>query len=170
MIIYELTRKDKTLAIISPWFSLTHYYLMSTDISKNELALIETVAEDLCADDIDFEEYSKYWINDYKLKIFKKDLTTIYNIDKEKEEGKEKMNPQFTQVINENIPTEILIAYKKAITEELERRREEEIDKAVVAFKEAFDKLCEYDVDVYAKNVFDSKRVYISEFSCFEFD
>ena len=129
MIIYELTRKDETLALISPWFSLTPYYLMSTDISKNELALIETVAEDLCADDVDFEEYSKYWINDYRLKIYKKDLTTIYNIDKEKEEGKEKMNPQFTQMINENIPTEILIAYKKAITEELERRREEEIDK-----------------------------------------
>ena len=170
MIIYELTRKDETLAIISPWFSLTPYYLMSTDISKNELALIETVAEDLCADDVDFEEYSKHFINNYKLKIFKKDLTTIYNIDKEKEGGKEKMNPQFTQMINENIPTEILIAYKNAITEELERRREEEIDKAVVEFKEAFDKLCEYNVDVYAKNVFDSKRVYISEFSCFEFD
>lgn len=80
------------------------------------------------------------------------------------------MNPQFIQMINEDIPTEILIAYKNAITEELDRRREEEIDKAVVAFKEAFDKLCEYNVDVYAKNVFDSKRVYISEFSCFEFD
>lgn len=80
------------------------------------------------------------------------------------------MNPQFTQMINEDIPTEILIAYKNAITEELEKRREEEIDKAVVSFKEAFDKLCEYNVDVYAKNVFDSKRVYISEFSCFEFD
>lgn len=71
MIIYELTRKDTTLAIISPWFSLTPYYLMSTDISKNELALIEVVAEDLCVDDVDFEEYSKYWINDYKLKLKK---------------------------------------------------------------------------------------------------
>jgi len=71
MVIYELTRKDTTLAIISPWFSLTPYYLMSTDISKTELALIETVAEDLCVDDIDFEEYSKYWINDYKLKLKK---------------------------------------------------------------------------------------------------
>ena len=71
MVIYELTRKDTTLAIISPWFSLTSYYLMSTDISKNELALIEAVAKDLCADDIDFELYSKYWINDYKLKLKK---------------------------------------------------------------------------------------------------
>jgi len=71
MVIYELTRKDTTLAIISPWFSLTPYYLMSTDISKNELALIKVVAEDLCTDDVDFEEYSKYWINDYKLKLKK---------------------------------------------------------------------------------------------------
>ena len=71
MIIYELTRKDTTLAIISPWFSLTPYYLMSTDISKNELALIEVVAEDLCVKDVDFEQYSKYWINDYKLKLKK---------------------------------------------------------------------------------------------------
>ena len=72
MIIYALTRKNEILALISSSFSLTPYYLMSTDISKNELALIETVAEDLCADDVDFEEYSKYWINDYKLKIYKK--------------------------------------------------------------------------------------------------
>ena len=72
MIIYALTRKDEILAIISPWFSLTPYYLMSTNISKNELALIEVVAEDLCADSVDFEEYRKYWINDYKLKIYKK--------------------------------------------------------------------------------------------------
>lgn len=72
MIIYALTRKDEILAIISPWFSLTPYYLMSINISKNELALIEAVAEDLCTDGVDFEEYRKYWINDYKLKIYKK--------------------------------------------------------------------------------------------------
>lgn len=69
MIIYELTRKDEILAIISPCFSLTSYYLMSTNISEKELVLIKAVAEDLCADDVDFEKYSKYWINDYKLKI-----------------------------------------------------------------------------------------------------
>ena len=69
MIIYELTRKDETLAIISPCFSLTPYYLMSTDISEKEVVLIKAVAEDLCADDVDFEKYSKYWINDYRLKI-----------------------------------------------------------------------------------------------------
>lgn len=78
MIVYELTRKDETLAIISPWFSLTPYYLMSTNISKNELALIEAVTEDLCADDVDFEECRKYLINDYRLKIFKKDLTNSH--------------------------------------------------------------------------------------------
>lgn len=72
MIIYELLRKNETLALISKGFSLTLYYLMSSDISINELILIEQVAEDLCSDEINFEEYSKYWINDYKLKIFKK--------------------------------------------------------------------------------------------------
>lgn len=72
MVIYALTRKDEILALISPSFSLTHYYLKTWHITLNELALIETVAEDLCADDVDFEEYSKYWINDYRLKIYKK--------------------------------------------------------------------------------------------------
>ena len=72
MIIYELTRKDETLALISPCFSLTHYYLKNWHITLNELTLIETVAEDLCVKGVDFEKYSKYWINDYKLKIYKK--------------------------------------------------------------------------------------------------
>ncbi len=72
MIIYELTRKDETLALISPCFSLTHYYLKSWHITLNELTLIEAVAEDLCVKGVDFEKYSKYWINDYKLKIYKK--------------------------------------------------------------------------------------------------
>lgn len=72
MIIYELTRKGETLALISKEFSLTPYYLKSLDISINELILIQDVARDLCADDVDFDEYSKFWINDYRLKIFKK--------------------------------------------------------------------------------------------------
>ena len=73
MVIYELIRKDETLAIFSRNFILTHYYLMTTDVSIREIALIETVAEDLCIKQMDFEEYSKYWINDYKLKIRRKD-------------------------------------------------------------------------------------------------
>ena len=73
MVIYELTRKDETLAIFSRSFILTHYYLMTTDVSIREIALIETVVEDLCIKQMDFEEYSKYWINDYKLKIRRKD-------------------------------------------------------------------------------------------------
>ena len=72
MIIYEVTRKGETLAIISKDFTLTPYYLKTWHITLNELALIETVAEDLCADGVDFEEYRKYWINDYRLKIYKK--------------------------------------------------------------------------------------------------
>ena len=72
MIIYELARKGETLALISKDFSLTHYYLKTWHITLNELALIEQVAEDLCVNDVDFEEYSKYWINDYKIKIYKK--------------------------------------------------------------------------------------------------
>lgn len=73
MVIYELIRKDETLAIFSRSFILTHYYLMTTDVSIREIALIETVVEDLCIKQMDFEEYSKYWINDYKLKIKRKD-------------------------------------------------------------------------------------------------
>lgn len=73
MVIYELIRKDETLAIFSRSFILTHYYLMTTDVSIREIALIETVVEDLCIKQMDFEEYSKYWINDYKLKIRRKD-------------------------------------------------------------------------------------------------
>lgn len=73
MVIYELTRKDETLAIFSRSFILTHYYLMTTNVSIREIALIETVVEDLCIKQMDFEEYSKYWINDYKLKIRRKD-------------------------------------------------------------------------------------------------
>lgn len=73
MVIYELTRKDETLAIFSRSFILTHYYLMTTDVSIREIALIETVVEDLCIKQMDFEEYSKYWINDYRLKIRRKD-------------------------------------------------------------------------------------------------
>lgn len=73
MVIYELTRKDETLAIFSRSFILTHYYLMTTKVSIREIALIETVVEDLCIKQMDFEEYSKYWINDYKLKIRRKD-------------------------------------------------------------------------------------------------
>lgn len=73
MVIYELIRKDETLAIFSRNFILTHYYLMTTDVSIREIALIETVVEDLCIKQMDFEEYSKYWINDYKLKIRRKD-------------------------------------------------------------------------------------------------
>ena len=72
MIIYELARKGETLALISKDFSLTNYYLKTWHITLNELALIEQVAEDLCVNDVDFEEYSKYWINDYKIKIYKK--------------------------------------------------------------------------------------------------
>jgi hypothetical protein len=71
MIIYELTRKGETLALISKDFTLTPYYLKTWHITLNELALIETVAEDLCADDVDFEKYSKFWINDYRLKILR---------------------------------------------------------------------------------------------------
>lgn len=73
MVIYELTRKDETLAVFSRSFILTHYYLMTTDVSANEIALIEAVVEDLCHKQMDFEEYGKYWINDYKLKIRRKD-------------------------------------------------------------------------------------------------
>lgn len=73
MIIYELTRKDETLAVISPWFILTPYYLMPTNISKAELTLIKEVAKDLCKENVDFEEYSKFWINDYQLKIRRKE-------------------------------------------------------------------------------------------------
>ncbi len=73
MVIYELTRKDETLAVFSRSFILTHYYLMTTNVSAREIALIETVVEDLCDKQMDFEEYSKYWINDYKIKIRRKD-------------------------------------------------------------------------------------------------
>lgn len=73
MVIYALTRKDEILAVISKDFTLTPYYLKSSDISFNEFELIKATAEDLCTDDVDFEEYSKFWINDYKLKILKKD-------------------------------------------------------------------------------------------------
>ena len=72
MIIYELTRQGETLALISKDFSLTHYYLKTWHITLNELALIEVVAEDLCVNDVDFEEYSKYWINDYRIICLKK--------------------------------------------------------------------------------------------------
>lgn len=73
MVIYELTRKNEILAVFSRSFILTHYYLMTTDVSIREIALIETVVEDLCIKQMDFEEYSKYWINDYRLKIRRKD-------------------------------------------------------------------------------------------------
>lgn len=69
MVIYELTRKGETLAVFSRSFILTHYYLTTTDVSNIEIALIEAVVEDLCVKQMDFEEYSKYWINDYRIKI-----------------------------------------------------------------------------------------------------
>ena len=72
MIIYGLFRKDKLLATISKDFGLTPYYLQTLKISFDELKLIQAVAEDLCTNNINFEEYSKFWINDYKLKILKK--------------------------------------------------------------------------------------------------
>ena len=65
---YALLRREEILAVISKDFMPIPYYLKSSDISINELILIKCVAEDLCVDDVDFEEYSKYWINDYKLK------------------------------------------------------------------------------------------------------
>ena len=73
MIIYQLTRKDETLAIFSKDFCLTPYYLTSLNISSLEFLLIDAIAKDLCSDNLDFEEYSKYWLNDYKLKILRKD-------------------------------------------------------------------------------------------------
>lgn len=72
MIIYGLFRKDKLLATISKDFGLTPYYLQTLKISFDELKLIQAVAEDLCTNNIDFKEYSKFWINDYKIKILKK--------------------------------------------------------------------------------------------------
>lgn len=72
MVVYELTRKGETLAVFSRSFILTHYYLTTTDVSDTEIALIESVVEDLCAKQMDFEEYSKYWVNDYRIKIRRK--------------------------------------------------------------------------------------------------
>lgn len=72
MVIYGLFRKDKLLATISKDFGLTPYYLQTLKISFNEFKLIQAVAEDLCTNNIDFKEYSKFWVNDYKLKILKK--------------------------------------------------------------------------------------------------
>jgi len=69
MYIYALKRKNEILALISKGFSLTPYYLMSSNISSIELEMIQEVAKDLCIKDIDFTEYSKYWINDYRLEI-----------------------------------------------------------------------------------------------------
>lgn len=69
MYIYALKRKNEILALISKGFSLTPYYLMSSNISSIELEMIQEVAKDLCIKDIDFAEYSKYWINDYRLEI-----------------------------------------------------------------------------------------------------
>lgn len=71
MYIYALKRKNEILALISKGFSLTPYYLMSSNISSIELEMIQEVAKDLCIKDIDFTEYSKYWINDYRLEIHK---------------------------------------------------------------------------------------------------
>lgn len=71
MFIYALKRKDEILALISRFFTITPYYLMTPNISPIELEMIQLVAEDLCIDNVDFKEYSKYWINDYTLKIYR---------------------------------------------------------------------------------------------------
>jgi len=73
MIIYQLTKKDETLAIFSKDFCLTPYYLTSLNISPLEFVLIDAIARDLRSDTLDFEEYSKYWLNEYQLKILRKD-------------------------------------------------------------------------------------------------
>ena len=70
MIIYELYRKDVLLAIISPSFALSPYYLKTTEVSEAEHELIKELADDLCSlkTEEEFNIYSEYWINDYTLK------------------------------------------------------------------------------------------------------
>ena len=71
MNIYALKRKNEILALIFKGFSIAPYYLMSSNISPIELEMIQEVAKDLCIKNIDFTEYNKYWINDYRLEIHK---------------------------------------------------------------------------------------------------
>ena len=70
MIIYELYRKDVLLAIMSPSFALTPYYLKTTDISEVEHELVKELVDDLfpLKTEEEFKTYSQYWINDYTLK------------------------------------------------------------------------------------------------------
>lgn len=68
MFIYALERKHETIALFSKDFC-NIYFLTTSDISSNELVLIQVIAHDLCIKEVDFDEYSKYWLNDYHLTI-----------------------------------------------------------------------------------------------------
>ena len=68
MAIYALERKHEIIALFSKDFCYS-YYLTTSDISSNELVLIQTIAHDLCIKEVDFDEYEKYWLNDYCLTI-----------------------------------------------------------------------------------------------------